>query len=45
MVSVMTLACAYPCSEATACTERGLRACAANTLADVTDGPDGWCTP
>jgi hypothetical protein len=45
MVSVMKLACAYPCSDAPACNERGLRACAVNTLAEFTDGPDGWCTP
>ena len=45
MVPVMMLACAYPCSDATACNERGLRACAVNTLAEFSDGPDGWCTP
>jgi hypothetical protein len=45
MVSVLTLACAYPCSDVTACAARGLRACAANTLAEYTGGPDGWCTP
>jgi hypothetical protein len=46
MVSVINLACAYPCDDASACTEHGLARCAENTLAEFTGEPFfGWCTP
>ena len=45
MVSVINLACAYPCDDASACAEHGLARCAENTLAEFTGGPFGWCTP
>jgi hypothetical protein len=45
MVSVINLACAYPCNDASACAERGLARCAENTLAKLAGAPFGWCTP
>ena len=45
MVSVIDLACAYPCDDANACAEHGLARCAENTLAQLTGGSPGWCTP
>lgn len=45
MVSVINLACAYPCDEATDCAEHGLARCAENSLAEFTDERFGWCTP
>jgi hypothetical protein len=45
MVSVINLACAYPCDDERACATHGLSRCAENTLAEFTAGPYGWCTP
>jgi len=45
MVSVINLACAYPCDDASACAEHGLARCAENTLAQFTGESFGWCTP
>lgn len=45
MVVVANVACAYPCAEPSDCDAHGMKHCATNTLADITNESVGWCTP
>jgi hypothetical protein len=45
-VSVIGLACAYPCADDEDCEQYGFARCANNALRDLSDaGPVGWCAP
>lgn len=46
MVSVIELACAFPCSTAEDCAPHRLPRCARNALAELMEaGTPGWCAP